>query len=174
MPGLMGVATIEISLLLQLLTVAGMGTVMMWAAVPAGLALGLHPAAVAAASCAGSIAVVLLVVLIGEPARAWLIRRLGSRFEAALGEVTASTDGDGLSGRKRSPIARLWERYGFIGLALVAPLFPGPPGAAALALALGIPGRRVLLWMSIGIILWTAGFTLAVTLGFRGFQQVTG
>jgi uncharacterized membrane protein len=71
-------------------------------------------------------------------------------------------------------IARLWQRYGFIGLALVAPLFPGPPGAAALALALGISGRRVLLWMTIGVILWTAGYTLAVSLGFRGFQQMTG
>jgi uncharacterized membrane protein len=170
----MGGATIEVSLLLKLLTVAATGTVMMWAAVPAGLALGLHPAAVAAASCAGSIAIVLLVVLIGEPARAWLIKRLGPRFERALGEVSASAEGERQTGVSRSSIARLWERYGFIGLALVAPLFPGPPGAAALALALGIPGRRVLLWMSIGIILWTAGFTLAVTLGFRGFQQLSG
>jgi hypothetical protein len=32
----------------------------------------------------------------------------------------------------------------------------------------------VLLWMSIGIILWTTGFTLAVLLGFRGLRQVTG
>lgn len=164
----------EMSLLLKLLSVAGIGTVMMWAAVPAGLALGLHPAADAAASCAGSIAVVLLVVLIGEPARAWLIKRIGPSVERSLGEVIASADGEGQSEGKRSPIARLWERYGFIGLALVAPLFPGPPGAAALALALGIPGHRVLLWMSIGIVLWTAGFTLAVTLGFRGFRQVTG
>jgi uncharacterized membrane protein len=159
------------SLLLQLLTVAGMGTVLMWGAVPAGLAMGLQPAAVAAASSIGSIAVVLAVVLIGEPARAWLIRRLGPKFERALGEVT-SADGERAPGGKHSPVARVWEHYGFIGLALVAPLFPGPPGAAALALALGIPGRRVLLWMSIGIILWTAGFTLAATLGFRGFQQV--
>jgi uncharacterized membrane protein len=165
---------IEMSLLLQLLTVAGMGAILIWAAVPAGLAMGLHPAAVAAASAAGSIMVVLAVVLIGEPARAWLIRRLGPNFERALGEVTASADGDGSSGGKRSAIARLWQRYGFIGLALVAPLFPGPPGAAALALALGIPGRRVLLWMSVGVLLWTAGFTLAVTLGFKGFQQMTG
>ena len=162
------------SLLLQLLTVAGMGAILIWAAVPTGLAMGVHPAAVAAASSAGSIAVVSVVVLIGEPARAWLIRRLGPRFERVLGEVTASADGEGQPGVRRSSIARLWERYGFIGLALVAPLFPGPPGAAALALALGVPGRRVLLWMSIGIIVWTAGFTLAVTLGFRGFRQITG
>jgi uncharacterized membrane protein len=160
------------SLLLQLLTVSGMGAVMIWAAVPAGLAMGLHPAAAGAATAAGAIAVVLLVVVIGEPARAWLIKRLGPRFERALGEVASPTDGTGSSGDKRSTIARVWDRYGFIGLALIAPLFPGAPGASALALALGIPGRRVLLWMSIGIILWTAGFTIAVTLGFRGFRQV--
>jgi Putative small multi-drug export protein len=168
-----GVFATEMSLLLQLLTIAGMGAVLIWGAVPAGLAMGVHPAAVAAATCAGSIATVFAVVLIGEPARAWLIRRLGPRFEAALSQVAAPSDDKGQPEGRRSPIVRVWDRYGFIGLALIAPVFPGPAGAAALALALGIPGRRVLLWTSIGIILWTAGFTLAVLLGFRGLRQIT-
>jgi uncharacterized membrane protein len=162
------------SLLVQLLTIAGMGAVLIWGAVPAGLAMGVHPAAVVAATCAGSIAVVLAVVLIGEPARSWLIRRLGPSFKAALSEVATSGDDEAQPEGRRSPIVRVWDRYGFIGLALIAPVFPGPAGAAALALALGIPGRRVLLWISLGIILWTTGFTLAMLLGFRGLRQVTG
>jgi hypothetical protein len=80
------------SLLLQLLSVAGMGAILIWAAVPAGLAMGLHPVAAAAAVAAGSIAVVLLVVVIGEPARAWLIKRLGPNFERALGEVSGTAE----------------------------------------------------------------------------------
>jgi hypothetical protein len=161
------------SLPLKLLTIAGMGSLLIWGAVPAGLAMGVHPAAVAAATCAGSIATVLAVVLIGEPARAWLIRRLGPRFETALGQVTANADEKGQPGGRRSAIVRVWDRYGFIGLALIAPLFPGPAGAAALALAVGIPGRRVLVWASIGIILWTTGFTVAVLMGFSGLRQIT-
>jgi hypothetical protein len=173
-PGMEGGLAIEMSLPLQLLTIAGMGAVLIWIAVPAGLAMGAHPVAVVAATCAGSIATVLVVVLIGEPARAWLIKHLGARFETALGQAATSRGAKGQQANRRSPIVRIWDRYGFIGLALIAPVFPGPAGAAALALALGIPGRRVLLWMSTGIILWTAGFTLGMMLGFRGLRQVTG
>jgi hypothetical protein len=172
-------------ILFQLLTIAAMGALLIWAAVPAGLAMGLHPALVGGASAAGSISVVLVVVLLGEPARAWLLRRLGPRLEQALRSSSRAPDGataphspspEGAGQTNARPplIVRVWERYGFVGLALVAPLFPGPAGAAALALALGISGRRVFLWVSIGIILWTAAYTLAVTLGFRGFRQVAG
>jgi hypothetical protein len=173
------------ALLLKLATIGGMGALLIWAAVPAGLAMGLHPALVSAATAAGSILVVLVVVLVGEPARAWLLKRMGPRLELALRYSSRDPEGThapgfppregaGQVGDSHSLVVRVWQRYGFIGLALLAPLFPGPAGAAAFALALGISGRRVLLWISIGIILWTAGFTLAVTLGLRGFEQMTG
>jgi len=163
--------------LVKLLTIAAMGAILIWAAVPAGLAMGLHPAIAAAATAAGSILAVLVVVLVGEPARAWLLKRLGPQLEQALRSASRDPDSPrqeraGQASNPRALIVRVWERYGFIGLALVAPLFPGPAGAAALALALGIPGRRVFFWVCAGIILWTAGFTLAVTLGVTGFQKL--
>jgi Putative small multi-drug export protein len=156
--------------LFKLLTITAMGAVLIWAAVPAGLAMGLHPAIVAAATAIGSILAVLVVVLVGEPARAWLLKRLGPQLEQSL--RSASHDPDSPRQEGAGLIVRVWKRYGFIGLALVAPLFPGPAGAAAIALALGIPGRRVFFWGCAGIILWTAGFTLAVTLGIAGVQKL--
>jgi uncharacterized membrane protein len=158
--------------LFKLLTIAAMGAVLIWAAVPAGLGMGLHPAVVAAATAIGSILTVLVVVLVGEPVRAWLLKRLGPQLEQALRSASRDPDSPRQEGAGRSLIVRVWERYGFIGLALVAPLFPGPAGAAALALALGIPGRRVFLWICAGIILWTTAFTLAVTLGITGFRTL--
>jgi uncharacterized membrane protein len=157
-------------ILFKLLTIVAMGAVLIWAAVPAGLAMGLHPAIVAAATAVGSILAVLVVVLVGQPARAWLLKRLGPQLEQAL--RSASRDPNSRREEGVGWIVRVWDRYGFIGLALMAPLFPGPAGAAALALALGIPGRRVFFWICAGIILWTAGFTLAVTLGVTGFQKL--
>jgi hypothetical protein len=156
--------------LVKLLTITAMGALLIWAAVPAGLAMGLHPALAAAATAIGSMLAVLVVVLVGEPARAWLLKRFGPQLEQL--RRSASRDPDAPPQGGAGLIVRVWERYGFIGLALVAPLFPGPAGAAALSLALGIPGRRVLFWGCAGIILWTAGFTLAVTLGLAGFQKL--
>jgi uncharacterized membrane protein len=166
-----------IETLLRILTVVATGAVLIWAAVPEGLAMGLHPAIVAAATALGCILAVLVVVLVGEPVRAWLLKRLGPQLEQALRSASRDPGSPRQEGAEqvtgaRSWLVRVWERYGFVGLALVAPLFPGPAGAAALALALGIPGRRVFFWGCAGIILWTAAFTLAVTLGITGFRTL--
>lgn len=37
-----------------------------------------------------------------------------------------------------------------------------------LGLALGAPAPRLLLWMGLGVILWSAGLTLAAALGLAG------
>jgi uncharacterized membrane protein len=170
---------VMIEALLKILTVVGLGAVHMFAAVPAGLAMGLPAVVVCAASAAGSILVLLVVVLLGEQAREFLLRRFGptpgtpADREAQKGDKPPdgerSPEG---GGRQYRWAMKIWERYGVIGLALIAPLFPGAPVAAALTLALGVPARRVFLWLSIGIILWTAGVTLATVLGFTGLQKL--
>ncbi len=148
--------------LVKILTVVGLGALHMWVAVPTGLAMRLHPAVVAVAAATGASLVVLAVVLAGERGRAWLLRRYGDRLPLAA-----------RAGNGRQPwFVRVWQRYGIIGLGLVAPFLPGPPLAAAMALALGVPARRVLLWTVVGIVLWAAGLTLAAALGFEGLARL--
>ncbi len=53
-------------LIIKLLTVFLLGAVELWIAVPAGMALGLNPLAAGAASAAGAIAGVLVILLPGE------------------------------------------------------------------------------------------------------------
>lgn len=101
-----------------LLTVFLIAMLELWAAIPAGLALQLHPGLVGLTAALGASAGVLLVMLLGEPLRARLKRQRGEE--------------PGKHGRLR----RIWERFGVVGLGLLAPLLVGAPLGAALGLAL--------------------------------------
>src|SRR5690242_11470517 len=74
--------TEAMDLLLQLLTVAGLGLVALWAAIPTGLAFDLPPVVVAGAAGLGSVVSMILVIALGAPLRAWLLRRYGQERAA--------------------------------------------------------------------------------------------
>lgn len=141
-------------LVVKLLTVLGLGAIELWAAIPAGLALQLHPVAIAFTATVGAMLGVVVVVLLGEGVRTWLARYHG-----------------GKGGKERQGfIYRVWRRYGVMGLGLLAPLLTGAPLGAVLGLALGAPLNRLLLWISLGIVLWSAGLTLVGALGLAGIE----
>ena len=98
----------------------------------------------------------LAVVLVGERLRNWLVKHHGGKDQK----------------KRPSLIQRIWYRYGVIGLGLLAPLITGAPLGAALGLVLGAPVGRLLLWISLGIILWTAALTLVGALGLAGIEML--
>jgi hypothetical protein len=140
--------------LLKTLTVFGLAAAELWAAIPAGLALDLHPVLIGVVSAAGAILGVLIILMVGEGVRSWLLRRRG-------GEK-----------RRHGRIYRIWVRYGVAGLGLLAPLLTGAPLGTALAIAFGAPAGRLLLWMSLGIVAWSALLTTAGALGLAGIQAL--
>lgn len=145
-----------VKLVMKLLTVLGLGAIELWAAIPAGLALRLHPMAVGITAAIGAMVGALVVVLLGERVRTWLVRRRG-----------------GKEGKERHRlIYRIWHRYGVIGLGLLAPLLTGATLGAALGLTLGVPAGRLLFWISLGIVLWSIGLTLAAALGLAGIEAL--
>jgi len=120
--------------ILALFTVFVLGMVELWAAIPTGLVMQLDPVAVGLAGGIGAMAGVLLVLFMGKPIRAWLVQRHGgSGKELAHGRIH-----------------RIWERYGPVGLGLLAPLLVGAPLGAALGIAFGAPTRPLLCWMGVG------------------------
>ncbi len=139
---------------LKILTVVGLGAVELWAAIPAGFALGLHPIATAASAATGAIIAVLVVVALGERAQEWLARR------------HEPSDG----GRRR--LRDLWRRHGAAGLGLAAPLLVGAPLGTVLGLLLGAPPRSLLVWMTLGASIWSAILTLAGVLGVVGLESL--
>lgn len=133
-------------------TVFSLALIELWAAIPAGLALDLHPLVAGTISALGAIAGVILISVLGERARTWILRFRGAE------------------GTRHGRIHRIWNRYGVIGLGLLSPLLFGAPLGTAIGITLGARTGRLILWMSMGIVLWSIILTIAATLGLTGVQ----
>lgn len=142
-------------IVMKLLIVLGLGAVEIWAAVPTGLALGIHPAATGITAAAGAVLGTLVVIVLGSRVQAWLLQRHGRGGEPRQGRI-----------------GRIWQRYGVIGLGLLAPLLTGAPLGAALGLTMGASAGRLLLWMSFGVVLWSTVLTLAGVLGIEAVKAL--
>jgi hypothetical protein len=142
--------------ILKLLSVVALASIELWAAIPTGLALGLNPVVVGLGAAVGAILGTLIVVLVGGRLRNWLVRRYSSKKEK----------------QKPGLISKIWQRYGLIGLGLLAPFLTGAPLGAALGLSLGAQPWRLMVWMSFGIVLWAAILTIAGSLGFAGIEKI--
>jgi uncharacterized membrane protein len=126
-----------------------LGAVEFWLAAPAGFAFGLHPAVTFLATAGGGIIGVLVVLIPGERIGAWLARRRAGKPRSKNAERAS----------------RVWDKYGLIGFAFFSPILPGAPLGALMALALGTPKWRVLLWFSLSLVVWSAGVTLVAAYG---------
>lgn len=123
--------------------------------IPAGIVAGLSPVPVLVIALAGNLSTVVLVVLVGDRLAGWWRARRG----------TPDLD------RPRAARARqLAQRWGVPGLGLLAPMTTGSHVAAVAALATGAGQRRVLLWMTIGLVGWGVVVAVAATLGVDGFR----
>jgi uncharacterized membrane protein len=148
-----------VELFSQSLIVFGLALIELSLAIPTGFILELSPVAIAIASITGAALAAFIVALAGERLRAWLVRQRYGRFLL-----------DWQQGRAQ----KIWIKYGVIGLGLLAPLLTGAPVGALLGITFGIPRRRLMLWMTIGIVLWGIGLTLAGVLGLIVFEGITG
>lgn len=140
---------------MPLLAVFGVGFIEIWFAVPTGLALGLPAPVVWIMTVAGSLTSTTIVAYAGEALRDWLVRRRGK-------------DGPPRTGR----IYRIWLRYGVPGWGLVSPLFMTPPMGTAVALMLGAPRRRLMVWMFAGVMVWTSILVVAGLIGLGLIQTI--
>ncbi len=138
-------------------TVFVLGAIEIWVSIPAGFAMGLHPVTIALVSAIGGMAGATLVTLFGVRVREWFKNRRHYK-------KVRKKD----SGR----IKRIWDRHGVVGLGLMAPLVTGAPAGTAIGIALGASRRRLLVWMNIGVFIWSVVLTAAVALGISGIDAV--
>lgn len=138
----------------KIVTVIGLGVMELWVAIPVGTALSLHPVVNGFASGLGAITGALLVIMIGDRVRRWLLK----------GKDKARED--------KGWIYRIWEKYGVIGLGMLSPLLTGAPLGAAIGISLGAQPKRLLFWMGMGIVVWAVLLTAACTLGFVAIESL--
>ena len=132
-----------------LASVFGVAFLSLWASIPAGLVLGVHVIAVVVTAAVSYACGVGLIVLVGQPVRQRILRRFGCQA----------------AGNPDSAIMRVWNRYGVIGLSLLAPVTTGAQIGAIIGMSLNAPPRRLFVWMSLGGLAWAVVFAALISLG---------
>ena len=127
--------------------------------VPLGFLLGISPLVTFLAAAGGGLAGCWAFVLAGDRVKSWWRRRKG--LDEVLEDPDGTTEDDGR-------VQRFVDRYGVRGLGLVGPIFPGVTASVAGGLAIGLDGRQLGRWMTIGILimysLYTVGLVVLVEL----------
>jgi hypothetical protein len=112
-------------MILKLLSVAGLGILYFQSAVLLGMAMKLHPIIAGLATLCGNETAVIIIFLVGQPMPEWVTQKL----EKVVAKMHAGING------------QIWEKYGIIGLGLLAPILAGAPHGALLRL-LGADTKR--------------------------------
>lgn len=147
--------------LIGFITVTGLGIIELWLAIPAGIALQLHPLLIGSASALGAAIGAIVVIFFGERLRNWLL----SKRKDKTGEEEEKQEDKKL-------INKIWDKYGVIGLGLLSPLLTGAPLGAAIGISLGASSKRLFTWMGVGIAIWAIILTAISVLGFAGLQML--
>ncbi len=139
---------------LKILTVAGLATFEIYAAIPAGYAFGLSPVTIFFASVVGGLAGVFIAYFFGDKIRAFFHKKKKV-------EKTES--------QKHPMITRLWNKYGVVGLGFLGTITIGAPISIAVGAGLNVNLKKLLTWCCVGVIARCIIFTI---IGFYGAQLV--
>lgn len=141
-------------MIIKFLSIAMISVLELWAAIPAGIALDVHPVLNAIASMTGAIFGVVLVASVGSRLREWLLKKKKRKD------------------KDKGKIYDVWNKYGVVGLGLLAPILTGALFGTAIGISLGAQKISLVIWMSIGIIIWTIILVTLASLGVTGFLSI--
>ncbi len=136
---------------LKIITVAGLASFEIYAAIPAGFAFGLSPWIIFAASLIGGVAGVFVAAFLGDR-----IRKFFHRNKPAKEPKPA-----------KGFIYRIWNKYGIIGLGLLGTITVGAPVSLAVGIGFKAPLQKLITWCCIGVLIRCVSFTL---IGYYGLQ----
>jgi hypothetical protein len=142
--------------IVQIFTIMLVSSGFFWGGFPAGLAFKFPLFVTAAITAAGAELAVILVLVFGSPLQAFLKRKFPMWMEKT----------------QKGKVGEVWQKYGMPGLGLISPVVPGAPQSVVIALALGAKPSRVLLWVSIGILMWTLAVVAGLSLGIGLATQI--
>ncbi len=137
----------------KILTVVGLSTFEIYAAIPAGFAFGLSPWTIFFSTITGGLAGVFLVAFLGDK-----IKNLFSRYKKPVAEKE----------KKTANLAhRLWAKFGIIGLGFLGTVTVGAPISIAVGVGLNVPLKKLLAWCCLGVVVRCLVFTLGGHYGLK-------
>lgn len=137
---------------IKILTVAGLATFEVYAAIPAGFAFNLSPFLIFLASTIGGLIGVFITAYLGKQIKLFL-----QKYKKEKKEKKAP---DGL-------ILKIWNRYGVIGLGFLGTMTVGAPISIGVGVGFNVPVNKLVIWCCVGVITRCALFT---SLGYFGMQ----
>jgi membrane protein YqaA with SNARE-associated domain len=136
---------------LKILTVAGLASFEIYAAIPAGFAFGLSPWFILAASVTGGLVGVFVAAFLGDRIRKFFANGKPPK------EAKPNT----------SLVYRIWKKYGIIGLGFLGTVTVGAPVSLAVGIGFKAPLKKLITWCCIGVITRCVSFTL---IGYYGLK----
>ncbi len=128
----------------QIFSIYLAGITGLYKGIPVGFALEASPYITALVTALGSLTTVFVLYFSGSPVKNWIINKYGKKKIE----------------KNKKQISVLIEKYGVIGLGVFATGFIGPIVTFLLGLMLIKDSKRLLLFLSIGILLWSAALTI--------------
>ncbi len=109
--------------------------------IPIGVAAGLSSIPVTLISCLGNLLTIWLLIVLIDRIKQWMQKR-------------KEKQGKESSGKRQQRAAKIWQRYGLPGLALIFPILIGSHLGAILAMGFGAGKKQVTIWMTASIVVW--------------------
>lgn len=136
--------------MLEIMTVAGLATFEVYAAIPAGFAFGMHPGTIFTASTIGGLVGVFVAAFLGDRIRAFFRKNKPAVEKPKTGLAY-----------------RLWDKYGIIGLGFLGTMTVGAPISLAVGVGFNAPIKKLVTWCCVGVLVRCAVFT---AVGHYGLQ----
>jgi membrane protein YqaA with SNARE-associated domain len=136
---------------LKILTVAGLATFEIYAAIPAGFAFGLSPWAIFFASITGGLIGVFVAAFLGDKIRAMIYKNKPVKEKKDTHPM----------------VHKLWNKYGIIGLGFLGTVSVGAPISIAVGVSLNANMAKLITFCCIGVLTRCIVFTLV---GYYGLQ----
>lgn len=138
----------------KILTVAGLATFEIYAAIPAGFAFGLSPWTIFFASVTGGLIGVFVAAFLGDKIRALFHKKEPTKEDAV---------------NKHPVITGLWNKYGIVGLGFLGTISVGAPISLAIGIGLNANIKKLVTWCCLGVITRCVVFTWIAWYGLQLF-----
>jgi uncharacterized membrane protein len=129
------------------------GMIGIWKAVPTGFLLKTPPLLVYIMTASGAATSVTLLCLLGNWIKLRFMRKNRRLFRRKMGRG-----------------GELLQKYGVVGLAIFGTITLGPNFTTIVGLILVSEHRRLITWVIVGVLFWSAVLTVLAFLGFEIFS----